>query len=353
MTNNNEKNYIDLGDIFKTLWTKRKKFYIVWAVTFVLSCIWIFPQPRYYDCTVMLAPESSEASMGGLAGLASSVGLNIGSVTDGDALYPILYPDLLGSPEFIVNLMKIKVTTYDESISTDYYTYLNKHKKKNVITEPFNKLSDNIKKLFTPAEPKSKKQPSEGVNPFKMSKEEADIANAIEDNIKCNVDKKTNVITLTVRDQDRMVCALLADSIKTHLQNFIIDYRTKKARNDEKYYKHLADSARMEYEKAVGLSSGFQDSHRKSSLDATISYGEKLKSDLAAKQSLYNTFNTQYQAARAKVQERTPMFTTLKSATIPQKPSGPKRVIFVIGMCLFATVITAFWLTRKILIKKG
>ena len=56
-TNNSEQRIIDLGKVVRTLWAKKKLFFKVWLVTFILSCVWILPQPRYYTSEVKLAPE--------------------------------------------------------------------------------------------------------------------------------------------------------------------------------------------------------------------------------------------------------------------------------------------------------
>ena len=39
------KNTIDLGAMFRQLIQKKKVFFIVWSVVFVLACAWILPQP--------------------------------------------------------------------------------------------------------------------------------------------------------------------------------------------------------------------------------------------------------------------------------------------------------------------
>lgn len=53
----------------------------------------------------------------------------------------------------------------------------------------------------------------------------------------------------------------------------------------------------------------------------------------------YTAMQTQLQAARAKLRENTPAFTLLKGAAVPTKATGPKRMIFVIGMLLLVTII--------------
>ena len=55
---------------------------------------------------------------------------------------------------------------------------------------------------------------------------------------------------------------------------------------------------------------------------------------------------TQLQQAKAKVQERTPAFTLLKGASVPIRPTGPKRMIFVIGMVFLAFFATVAWILK-------
>jgi LPS O-antigen subunit length determinant protein (WzzB/FepE family) len=65
----------------------------------------------------------------------------------------------------------------------------------------------------------------------------------------------------------------------------------------------------------------------------------------------YSTINTQLEAAKAKVQERTPAFTMLKGASVPIKPAGPKRMLFVIFMLAVATLATTTYILRGDILK--
>jgi len=343
---------IDLGRIVQILWKKRKTYLFVWIITFILSCIWIFPQPRYYDCDVALAPEmASESLAGDLTSIASSFGFNLGDMAGSDAIYPLLYPDLFGSPEFIVELFDIRIKTIDGEVDTDYYTYLKEHQKENVLTKPYYAVSNYFKQLFE-SDKSYNVSGNTKRNPFMLSKKDYVLMMKVQDNITCAVDKKTNVISISVRDQDPLVCATLADSVKEHLQDFIIRYRTSKARLDYDYYQHLVDSAKIEYDKAMESYAVYTDSHKDIILQAYISERDKLENDMQTKYTTYNTFVTQLQAMKAKVQERTPSFTTLKSATVPIKPSGPKRMIFVVGMMILAFIVTSIYHLRGLIVLK-
>ena len=343
---NNEQKTIDLRKIFSILWAKKKKFYWLWLIVFVLSCVWIFPQPRYYTCDVKLAPEASGAEVGGsLASIASSFGFNLGSLAGSDAIYPTLYPELFESTEFITSLFNIQVKTKDNSYQGDYYTYMTSHQKKNMLTYPFKKLKNWIKSWFEEAEP-ALGNANGGIDPFRLSKKDYELVLTIEDNLKCTNDKRTDVTTIIVTDQDPLVAALLADSVSLRLQEFVIEYRTKKARVDALYYKTLCDNAKAELDSVSDLYCKYVDSHINVSLKTYSHEADILETEKEMKQQTYMAFCSQLQAMNAKIQERTPVFTVLKSATVPVKPAGPKRVLFVAGMLILCSIFYGMWLCR-------
>ena len=351
MEEKKEKDAIDLGLIAKILYEKRKKFFIMWPIVTALSILWIIPQPRYYNCSVSLAPESNGNDVGGgLASMASSFGINLGG-NGGDAIYPLLYPDLLGSNKFIVSLFDIRVKTDDGTVDTDYYTYLTKHQKKNWLTQPFKKAKNAIVNLFV-SEEKTVGGKGKKIDSFRLSERDYKLVELVKTNITCDVDKKTDVVTITVQDQDRLVSAILADSVKQRLQNFIIEYRTSKARLDLDHYEELAASAKKDYEVSVAKYSEYCDANQDIVLQSSISERDKLEADMQLKYNTYNALCTQVEVAKAKMQERTPAFTTLKPATVPIKPAGPKRMIFVVGMLMLGTIATSLWLVRDIITGK-
>ena len=351
MEEKKEKDAIDLGLIAKILYEKRKKFFIMWPIVTALSILWIIPQPRYYNCSVSLAPESNGKDVGGgLASMASSFGINLGG-NGGDAIYPLLYPDLLGSNKFIVSLFDIRVKTDDGTVDTDYYTYLTKHQKKNWLTQPFKKAKNAIVNLFV-SEEKTVGGKGKKIDSFRLSERDYKLVELVKTNITCDVDKKTDVVTITVQDQDRLVSAILADSVKQRLQNFIIEYRTSKARLDLDHYEELAASAKKDYEVSVAKYSEYCDANQDIVLQSSISERDKLEADMQLKYNTYNALCTQVEVAKAKMQERTPAFTTLKTATVPIKPAGPKRMIFVVGMLMLGTIATSLWLVRDIITGK-
>lgn len=350
--NNKEKVNIDIQKIFQRILKERKSFLKVWVITFVLSCIWILPQPRYYTTEVSIVPEASDASAssGGLAALASNFGVDIGNGSS-DAIYPQLYPDLFSSTQFIVGLFDIRVKTLDGEINTDYYTYLKDYQQKNIWSIPFIWMKMSISSLFKTEEPQIESVDGMRFNPFHLSKETNAILKAVEGNIDCTYSRTTDVVTISVTDQDPYVSATLADSIKEHLQIFITDYRTKKSRIDYEYYKGLTEEAKQAFEQARKEFATYSDAHQSVSLQSVKTKTDNLENEMQLKYSIYTAMCTRMEEAQAKVQENTPAFTTLTNATVPIKPAGPKRMIFVAFMLFMVTGIKLILLFKKELVE--
>ena len=348
MEEKKELEVIDLRVVFKKIWSRRKLFYKVLPITFVLSCALILCVPRYYTSSLSLAPEiGNNSGMGGALGsLASSFGLDFGAIETTDAINPMLYPDLMEDNGFVTGLFDIHVKSLDGEIDCSYYEYLTKHQK----SAFWNYAINWVKRLFAPKDKGGNKGGE--FDPYILTKKQDDVAGLIRSYVTIDIDKKTAVISINTKAQDALICKTVADSVKERLQVFITNYRTNKSRVDEQYYKKLVDEAKADYEEARRLYGNYADANMDVMLESYKATQADLENDMQLKYNTYTTLMTQYQAARAKVQERTPAFTLVKGAAVPIKPAGPKRMLFVIGMCILATMITSLWLIRDVVKKQ-
>ncbi len=329
---------IDFGAIWQAIKSNRKLYYFVLPIAFVVAIVIAKSIPPYYKCEVLLAPESGGggSSMGQLASLASSFGVSLGGGGNagGDAITPSLYPDLMKSTDFKTSLFPIKVHGKNDKTSMTYYDYL-----KNEWKEPW---WDDFFGLMAP-----EKKKDTLVNNFELTGEQARIAGMINKNVVCKIDKKTNLISINVTTQDPYIAALLADSVKARLQDFLTDYRTQKSRHDLEYAEMLQSQAKKDYEHARQKYVEFVDANQDVVLESIRQKQTDLENDLQLQYNNYNTLSAQVLAYKAKVQEATPAFTTLQRATVPLGAAGPNRnqILFV---CLFlATMFTTIWILYK------
>lgn len=333
-----EESSIDFGAIWAAIKKHRKFYYKVLPVALLVGIVIGFSIPKTYNCKILLAPElgGKSGSGSGLASLASSFGVNIsgGASANGDAIQPTAYPDLMQSVDFKTALFPVKVKRKGDKEPMTLYSYF-KNEWKYAWWEHFFGL-------MAP-----KKQKDTLVNNFELTGEQAYIASLIIQNVSCSIDKKTNLITINVTAQDPHVAALLADSVKTRLQGFLTEYRTQKARHDLQYVQALQKQAKKDYERARQLYVDYMDANNDVMLMSAQQKQIDLENDMQLQYNNYNTLNAQVIDAKAKVQQETPAFTTLQSATVPLAPTSPKKGQITL-ICLFLALLgTTIYVLQK------
>lgn len=349
-----EENSIDFGKIFQDLLKHKRLYYKVLPITFVVAAIFALSLPNYYNCTVKLSPEmtGTSSSKNSLLSLASSFGVNLGTASGGmgtEALFPTLYPDLINSTDFKTSLFHVPVTIEgdkeegEKDRTMTYYTYLKDEQKSPWWSAAISGTIKFIVGLF-----KDKEEGEEKLDPFRLTKEQAKIVKAIDKKVVCDVDKKTMVITIDVTDQNPVICATMADTVKTRLQNFITAYRTSKARVDLEYNKKIYKETKARYEKARQKYAEFMDANQDIILQTVRQKQTDLENEMQLQYNAYQQVAAQMLAAEAKVQQETPAFTTLQSATVPVKKEGPKRA----QMCIIFLFLAFLGTTAFILYKE-
>jgi hypothetical protein len=292
-----------------------------------------------------MAPEiSSNADASGLSDIASSFGFDLPTGKNIDAISPLLYPELMKDNGFATTLFKVKVQTIDKKIKTDYYNYLKLHTE----TAWWNKF---YSWLLVKLSPKNNTLNivQDKFDPYQLSKIDDELVKGMRGNIKISTDKKTGIISIATIAQDPMVAKMLADATRKQLQEYIIKYRTKKLRNDVEHYQTLVNQAKQEYEKVRKEYGKISDADMDVVLQSVKLKQNDLENDMQLKYNTYTTLVAQLKAADAKLQEHTPVFTIIQGAEVPVKPSGPKRMLFVLEMFISVFIILSVYVIRDIL----
>ena len=286
-----------LGQLWQDIKKHKKLYYKVLSITFFVSAVITLSIPNYYKCTVMLAPEIPGGNKGtsGLASLASSFGVNLGSASAGtDAIMPNLYPDLMNSVAFRASLFPVKVQQEDGDTAMTYYDYLENHQRLPWWSAAMKTFGDGISSVVSSLFGQEK-ETSVKVNPFRLTKDQMAIVEKMEKKVICDVDKKTFVITIDVTDQDPLIAATLADSVQTRLQDFITDYRTRKARVDMDYTQKLYAEAKQKYENARKKHAAYADANQRAFLERVRSEQSELQTELQLAQTAYTQLSARLQ----------------------------------------------------------
>ncbi|MDE6692355.1 MAG: chain-length determining protein [Muribaculaceae bacterium] len=336
---------IDLLELFGKLWQAKRT--LIWAgvIGMVVGLVVAFSIPKEYTTDMKLAPEvtgNTKMGGGGLSALASMAGINLSSGAGTDAVNPMLYPEIVSSVPFMTGLFDVPVTTSDDEHMTlrDYLEYKTKSPWWNVVIGlPFKAIGA-VKDLFSEPVDTAKQYK---VDPFRLSYDQSELVKMLNGCISSDVDTKTAVISVSVTMQDPLVSALIADTVVSRLQEYVTDYRTEKARKDLSYAEKINEEAKAEYHKAQQRYAGYVDRNHGVVTRAGQTEEERLQNEMSLAYSLYSNTLQQYQLARAKVQEITPVYTVLKPATVPILPSKPSKVVILIGFIFLAVVAASAW----------
>lgn len=337
-----KENEIDLMAFAKKVLSKPKTLCLYILVFAALGVVIALNTPKQYTASVVLAPEMSGGGLGlseGLADMASNFGIDLSSGGKGmDAIYPDIYPDVFDSPDFLYALFNVPVCTSKDSTVRTYRTHLTRDLKIPFWEKPKVWLMKKMK-------PKDKVAGGKGgkKNKLLMSREDSELCEGMAKSITCLVDKKTNVITISITDQDALVAAIMADTLQHRLQNYIIQYRTKKARTDYDYYKKLYEEAKQKYKRTQAVYASYCDANMDVMLESFKAKRDELENNMQLAFNTMSQLNTQLQAAEAKIQERTPAFTVLQEAKMPYKASSTSRALKVIMFIFLGCFCDAVW----------
>ena len=338
---NDEEIEIDLIGILRKIIGIRKTIYKAAGIGLVVGIIVAISIPKQYTVGVTLSPEMGNTKAGGLSGLAASFlgsGMAINEGTD--ALNASLSADIVSSTPFLLELSTMKIpalegetmtlNVYLDEESSPWWSY--------VIGLP-GMVIGGVKSLFT--EEESELVPSDKANlgTIELSKKESKKIESLKKKILASVDKKTSMTTVSVTLQNPKVAAVVADSVVRKLQEYIIDYRTSKAKEDCLYLERLFKERQQEYYDAQKKYADYMDSHDNIILQSVRAEQERLQNDMSLAYQVYGQVANQLQVARAKVQEEKPVFAIVEPAVVPLSPSGTSKKIYVL-VCMFLCAVS-------------
>ena len=342
---NDEELEIDLMDLLRKVIGIRKKIYKAAGIGLIIGVIVAISIPKQYTVEVTLSPEMGNNKGGGLSGLAASFlgsGVSMGDGTD--ALNASLSADIVSSTPFLLELSNMKVpvsgseeislSSYLDEGSSPWWSY--------VIGFP-GMVIGGVKSLFIEDEDESIFSDKASQGTIELSKKESQKIESLKKKIVASVDKKTSMTSVTATFQDSKVAAVVADSVVKKLQEYIIDYRTSKSKEDCLYLEKLFKERQQEYYEAQRKYADYMDSHDNIILQSVRTEQERLQNDMSLAYQVYSQVAGQLQVARAKVQEEKPVFAVVEPAVVPLYPSGTSRKVYVLVFVFLSVCIVISW----------
>lgn len=180
-----EEDEIDLRELFATIWKNKFKILLFSVVVISLALIYALSKPNEYSSSIVLSPQSEQKTVsGGLSSLASTAGINLGGGSSKDPA--VMMQTVLGDYTFNEYLVK-------------KYNLVEKLEQRENLVFAFG--FDGIYNLF------NSKEKSQGNQEDKIF----GTINFLRSAMSINVDKKSAMITLSVKLDDRFLAKELVD----------------------------------------------------------------------------------------------------------------------------------------------
>ncbi len=336
---------ISIVDIFLFFKTNLKRIIIWGGISGIVGVVYALTAQKEFESKTQLLPElqssSSLGKMGGLSALAGLAGIDLTQMSGTDAVRPDLYPNIVQSLPFSLFLLKQSV-------------YVSEYKKTMTLEEYFKQKNENwLSSILNSKEKEataSLLDPKKSSNAYEFTKPQQDLITELQKRVVTTFDRKTGVISINTKMPDPVVAATTAQKAVEYLKEYVTTYRTDKARSQVKFFYGQMSEAKSRYQSAEAKLANYRDQNRFLSLQTAKIEEQRLQGDYILAQNMYNNLAQQYEQAKIRVEEETPVFKTLEPAIIPLKRSEPKRTLIVIGFGLIGLIIgTAISIFKKML----
>jgi len=350
--NNDE---IDLVDLFRKLWVKRKFILKVTGVFLLIGLFVALFSPVRYTASCTVVPQSGENKSGGLSGVAAMMGVNLGTASMAEGtLSPQIYPEIVKSVPFTREIMQTPIATKRSNGKeiTLYEYYTNKqYRDKNVL--------GNIKK-YTLGLPGvllgslKKKNPVEetafpmdSATVYTLNEEEKEIYETIQGSIQVSTNSKEGYVSLSYSFPEAQPAAEVTDNLYRTLEKYVATFKSEKLEDNLQFVEESYETARQDFLQAQSRLTAFQDANRGLATATARSTEMRLQSEFNIAFSVYSELAKQREQARIAVKENQTILTLVNPAVVPHEKSAPRRSIILIGFLFLGIVTACGWVLGK------
>jgi LPS O-antigen subunit length determinant protein (WzzB/FepE family) len=336
-----EDEEIDLISLAKTFWKGKRILFKSVIVFGIIGFIVAIFSPKEYVAKTVMVPQvgDGQSKLGGLSSLAAMAGFNLNTGSSGSELSPTLYPQIINSIPFQLELMNTPlnfsdspnpITLYDYYTGEHQFTF-GEYLKKYTIGLP-GTLMSSVKGQPSGINPSSGRNVN---NPIRLSQKEIYIRNYLSTCISLEVNAKDGYLSLSAKMKEPSPAAQLAQRAQELLQQYIIEFKIKKTKQNLDFIQQRFNEAAKEYELAQSKLAGYQDRNKNVTLATVSTEQAKLQTQFNLISGVYTELGKQLEQAKIQVKQDTPVFTIIEPVSVPTQRSKPIRSLILLIWLFF------------------
>ena len=333
---------IDLIALAKNLWNGRKTILIAIAVSAVLGVFVAIFSPKEYTATTVVVPQvgKSASKLGGLSSLAAMAGFSL-DMQASETLSPMVYPQLVGSAAFQLELMNTTFTVEGISHPVSLYEFFTDVQKPGLLAM-VKKYTIGLPFVILKAIKGEKVVAGSGrsdAGPIALTPKQEDVRKLISEQVTLEVNSKEGYLTLTSRMPEARLSAEVAYQARELLQKYITRLKIEKATDQLNFIQARYNEKKKEFEKAQMNLAWFRDRNRNVATSIGRTEEERLQSEFTIAFNVYSELAKQLEQAQIQVKEDTPVLSVLAPATVPAEKSKPKNAQILLIWIFIGAVI--------------
>lgn len=339
---------VNLIDVCKAVWAKRKKVLRYTLVGGVAGVVIAFSIPKEYETKIIIAPEgsgNSSTNMSGLGALAGFAGIDLNS-KGSVGITETLYPQIVKSSPFLLEFASIRVPCKGSQTTLEHYLFDEQKRSwwSYILGAPgaaigwISSIGSDINDTVAVA------------NSEAMRQAFVDIMGT---QLEVKAGKTKGTYEVSAKMQDPEISLLVADSLLVKLQRYMIDYRTSKARQALTKSQELFAQAKENYYVQDMLYAQALDRNQNLISRSAQVQLDRLKNEMTIAYQIYQQLASQVEVDKIKLQEETPIATVIEPAKIPLRPAAPNKKMIIIAFAFLGLfVATGIVAVREIFMRK-
>ena len=211
---------IDLLALAKTFWNGKKTILISVLAAGVLGVLVALLSPIEYAAKTTMVPQMAQSGnkLGGLSSLAAMAGVNIDMASGSETLSPMVYPQIVQSAPYQIELMNtpFNFSEVSEPISLfEYYTNIVKPGMLSLVGKYTIGLPGVIISALKGKE--KEKTVAELHGPISLTKKQEEVRKLIGEKVTLDVDAKQGYLTLQASFPEALLSAQVAEIGRAHV----------------------------------------------------------------------------------------------------------------------------------------
>ncbi|MFT7155460.1 MAG: hypothetical protein ACI8Q1_000461 [Parvicella sp.] len=325
LSNNSEKDEIDLFMIFKKLWIKRRTILVITLFGAVTGLLIGLFTPNSFTASSTFVPQTSDSNpTGSLGGLAAIAGIDLGTSSAGGDIPLQLYPKIVSSIPFHLEILRTII--YWESGKGEFADYLLKD-------------NDDHATLDTLVVNSLEIEPN-GKNVWNISERVHSLIEESKDKIKIETNRD-GYVKISVSDKQPQVAAQIAKAAEQVLQQRVIEYKIASAKLLYEFTRNQWLQKRAEFYNIQDSLARFSDENQNITSPYVLNERKRLETRYDILNSVYSELWSQKEQTALQLEKDTPIFIIIDPVIVPYKKSSPQRFAMLLLFTSLAFVFSA------------